>query len=726
MKQIYREITLLLFAIVIIPGGLSGQSNTTTLSLNVYLDQVLTQNPSLKANEALSSQYQAERDEAAAMYGPEVSAGLRFFPDIDEYGLDRRYRSNITVTQPLFTKRSRRKALMESGAARKEISNAKLESTKQRVVYENVIAYFNALIAQTDVRYIRQLIDISQQHLSLLKRRRKEGEARALDILEVEESLLNFQLELRERDEQRLFLLEQLSRNSKQAILMKSLSNEWILMPDIPDSITQLSHIDLLKILSYYQENLDAHQDIRIIDKTIAYEQVQQNLAATYYPDVNASISYSTMGHASPFERDSWGFRIWLDMPLFFYKLDNYRKQQHIAATNRLYFERLERKGELSEDVKQAITNFEQIRQRYVYLNKQRELALEKVRLTEAAKRFGQNREKYMYPDILAENYIAWQQLVHTNHSIEIWHYQISLAYLDLLYASGFLQTDAPYFRTHQQEVIIPKAMWIYDNSWVKSPIEQDVIVRLCQKRHIETVFLNVGLVSDSLSIYNSPIAYNDMIGYLQNHKIKVELLFGDALWIFPELWKTVKDRLNRLAAFANVQIHPDGLHLDIKPYLLPGWNESEKSRQIFLLRYLKLLGNIQEYIQRIMPEMQFTVDIPTWYETEQISSWEKGEHLLSRIMPLVDGITVTAPLAEPAEIRTQISEELLQARINRKRIIVGLDMTSDELPAGMQPSNMKTLDSIIESLYDFYHELFPELVGFAFYKYDDYKMLKQ
>ena len=404
--------------------------------------------------------------------------------------------------------------------------------------------------------------------------------------------------------------------------------------------------------------------------------------------------------------------------------MNKYRRQQHVAAAAKLHYEREIRKAELTDAVKEAISAFELLRQRRIFLDKQRAMALEKVRVTEAAKRFAFDREKYFYPDILQENFTAWQQLVLTNQDQKLWRYKISLAYLKLLYVSGMLHTNAPFFKTETERHTVPRALWVYDKSWINNLSKQTEVVRFCHTNNVNTVFLATGSRNDSLSIYQATFAYNHFIRSLHRSGISVQLVLGDAVWVLPDRWAEVKWRLDYLAEFYSQQTPFDGLQFDIEPQMLTDWRTSRDQKEMIIKHYIHLTRKIHQYMAEHMSKVTFSLAIPAWFEKEKLSTWERGDHILSRIIPVVDEIAVMAYQPDIATIRAAVSEELLQARIHNKRIWIGLKVRSNATASGFNTADLDKLNQIMDSLYQFYRELFPELNGFALYSYEKYHSL--
>ena len=103
------------------------------------------------------------------------------------------------------------------------------------------------------------------------------------------------------------------------------------------------------------------------------------------------------------------------------------------------------------------------------------------------------------------------------------------------------------------------------------------------------------------------------LIGKIHASNIRVSALFGDKSWALPAWHSFVLSTVKNVGRF-NAESAPaerfDGIHLDVEPYLLPGFNGPRHDE--FLKDYLTMLSDVCDEAHR--SHLTVGADIPFWY----------------------------------------------------------------------------------------------------------------
>lgn len=142
---------------------------------------------------------------------------------------------------------------------------------------------------------------------------------------------------------------------------------------------------------------------------------------------------------------------------------------------------------------------------------------------------------------------------------------------------------------------------------------------------------------------------------------IAIEALMGDASWIFdPQSHESLRIRLRWVTDYQNqfakdAQLALQGLHLDIEPWQLEEWRNSEQPdlirRWLGCFRYLKDWAKTQD------PPLPVAADLPFWLHTLQYP--DNGERLDVAIMTHLDGAVFMTYRNDPQVLMDIASDAL-------------------------------------------------------------------
>lgn len=172
-------------------------------------------------------------------------------------------------------------------------------------------------------------------------------------------------------------------------------------------------------------------------------------------------------------------------------------------------------------------------------------------------------------------------------------------------------------------------AMWVWSESAgiVNDVTKQNEFFSFVNAPHgdvnakIDRIYLN----GDSFDYTNNSnkTALHSFLKNAHNQGIAVEYLTGDSNWVITGNENKATARCEKMIAFnaetSDSKERYDGMHLDIEPYLAPGWtsntgagtdsynDETEKN-------YLNILSSCKTVLKNSGQNTTLSADIPTWF----------------------------------------------------------------------------------------------------------------
>ena len=256
-----------------------------------------------------------------------------------------------------------------------------------------------------------------------------------------------------------------------------------------------------------------------------------------------------------------------------------------------------------------------------------------------------------------------------------------------------------------------PRAMWVWDYSWVDKPAEASALLEFAKKNQIDTFFLESGAV-----LMDRPARLEEFIHQAAEQHIQVELLFGGNEWI--ERPDTALALAKQASSFIAGMSEPkaSAIHFDVEPHALPGWDED---KQYFANLYLDLLD-------RLRPAVRGTplhVDIGHFYAKVEVSRAGISKSLLSWVLERVDGATLMAYNSNPQTVLAFVADEFKQAQGTGQKLRVGLACECNLTPLENYCSH-QTLEHALSTVRQTYGS-HPNFAGLAVQAYAAYRTLK-
>ena len=238
------------------------------------------------------------------------------------------------------------------------------------------------------------------------------------------------------------------------------------------------------------------------------------------------------------------------------------------------------------------------------------------------------------------------------------------------------------------------KAVWVWNTSQIlRSRQEQEQLVQFLGGQGFDRVFLQLPNEPDHLGpigeIQLDAAKLRPFITALSRRGIKVHALDGFKNYALPEwhprVLKTVEN-IVRYNATSQQSERFYGIHYDIEPYLLPGFNGTQRER--ILKNYLELLRQMADRAHQA--GLAIGVDIPFWYDTRDEFSYEvnrvdfNGDHKSAEehVIDLMDYVAImdyrTSAYGADGTIAQAVGE-LAYASQKGKQVFIGLE--TSEIP---------------------------------------------
>ena len=182
----------------------------------------------------------------------------------------------------------------------------------------------------------------------------------------------------------------------------------------------------------------------------------------------------------------------------------------------------------------------------------------------------------------------------------------------------------------------VDRGVWIWTTDVVTSTGSRQNFLTFAQLKRLNGVYLYA---------YNLLPAYSgelkDFIDSANAIGMQVELLAGDPSWALTSAHWIGLDFVRQVVTFTasitggNI---PSGVHLDVEPYLLPGWTSDPSG---IAAQYLDLLVQARQELANSGMGLTLTVDIPFWFDTVTVTHNNAMKTLNRHVQDVVDRITI-------------------------------------------------------------------------------------
>ncbi len=194
-------------------------------------------------------------------------------------------------------------------------------------------------------------------------------------------------------------------------------------------------------------------------------------------------------------------------------------------------------------------------------------------------------------------------------------------------------------------------ALWVWNTDEILQNRNRcHTLLDFCVKHSISELFCQVPYRFESGEVMLTwPEEFRWFNSAAKSQGIAVHALNGDPKFVFPENQNQVTQWVTEIGAFnaqSELEERFSAIHLDIEPYVLPGW-QRPSSRDQLVRDYIALMRQISAMTKAI--SLPLGIDIPFWWDAVErdgkpaftYKTSNGAMPILEVLFPLVDNIAV-------------------------------------------------------------------------------------
>jgi len=236
------------------------------------------------------------------------------------------------------------------------------------------------------------------------------------------------------------------------------------------------------------------------------------------------------------------------------------------------------------------------------------------------------------------------------------------------------------------------RAIWIWETSTYRMLSDAGFraeSITFLKSRAINTVYLYADSFQKQDLLVTDPATYAALIRELHQRGFQVHALLGSAYlqtqqYVLPEKQAQAEEMISKVFAYNRGWPKTDrfdGVHVDIEPYLLPGWS-TNKVR--LATRYLALAQIFLDQREKYDSAIPIGAAVPFWYDSIKDMVWQgQNRPLNEHVQNLYDYIAIM-DYRDKAEGRDGIirhaENELTYAATIGRSVIIGVETGPNKL----------------------------------------------
>lgn len=661
-----KLITVIVFAFMVLTGRGQAQDSGPYIDLFTLEEQLLKNNPLIKDKELEIKTLEYSLKNFTAENSGTFSFTGSYYPDSDyaenvigyKYGLSGAFKYPILgERKDIVFKKGNLKALIN-------FRKAELEGLKNKLLYdlrrEYVNYYYSYLLERQIDDYIKQLEELEQK----VRLRLATKFALNVDVLSIDALIAKLQ-------SQKAAII---AGKLKSLATIKTLIADPYLKEFIPSSnfsgnIENIYFPPSLELVKFAEEN---RKDIEYLRKayTALYNATKDSVKA--YPKGWVSLT----GALTSYDLDKFDSGIGL---LFTFTIPREGQLAQRALTKEREYRALRQKNRIElaktlllTDVQTALSNFNTFREKYLALKKEYEaLSVE----METLKRRGE-AGLIVGTELLTKQALLLNREVNTYLLMMDTYKNMLTNYFLLLKALGVreipwllrLQTANAYATPQQPVKELPMLFtYVWRSQFLGNRPAEEEFIRTVREMGIKGVYISFDgrQIEKFFKTEEGEKELLDFMKRLRSYGISAQALFGENTWIFPENRKKLL-QIVRLVEAYNLK-YPfakfDGIHLDIEPHSLSGW---ERAKERYINYYLQTLRDVKfNFNDKVY------VDISYRYIYERVGP----RNLAEEVFQSVDGVNVMAYTTNIVKLRQIAEDYKALSRIYRKDLTIALSV---------------------------------------------------
>ena len=422
------KLTIVAFALQVVIGVAFAEE---ILTLEKCINLALVNNQDLKIAQKRIIESKGRKQEAFGNFLPRLSASGSYtrlnesprmtvsiggYEETFQLGPDYLYSTQLTLRQPLF---AWGKIYHGDKQARLDyrLVNEEYKQVKNSLIFEVKRAFYNVLLARQFVIIAREAVDVTNSHYKTTRALYKEGRVSDYDLSRAKVQLVNNQTRLIKAKNNLKLAREELS-----FLLNAELEKDWEVKGDFPLEKKEVSLEDALgKAFAKRSEirQLMIQEETGEVSIKLARAENRPNL------DFLANYQYTNPFYNQEEWGGSWNVILSLNFPLFSGFSNLGRVKQAKAGLEQVKILRSQVEQRIKLEVKKAIFDMEEARERI-------EAQKENVKLARANLRIAEERHRQ---GLMAEIELRDAQLsltqAETDYFQALYDYNVASAFLD-------------------------------------------------------------------------------------------------------------------------------------------------------------------------------------------------------------------------------------------------------------------------------------------------------
>ncbi len=214
------------------------------------------------------------------------------------------------------------------------------------------------------------------------------------------------------------------------------------------------------------------------------------------------------------------------------------------------------------------------------------------------------------------------------------------------------------------------------------------------------------------------PEVVTHFCGVCQDVGIQVEVLIGSIYGALKPNHDSIIDLVKAGVAIPG----PVGVHLDIEPHLVPGWEPG--GLQEIGTQFLDLLTKVYRITRDA--GLRLTADIPFWYDARILERRGVQRPLSECVLERVDRACIMDYRDTPDEIIKQARNEIAFAAEIGRDVTLGVETKQlDPGKVTFYEEGSARMDAVLEAVW-LHYKGNPAMAGFAIHHYGTYKALRK
>ena len=229
---------------------------------------------------------------------------------------------------------------------------------------------------------------------------------------------------------------------------------------------------------------------------------------------------------------------------------------------------------------------------------------------------------------------------------------------------AGTIFIDDLAFKTSRTALVLPtapppralagktlrRATWIWNPSkFLEDPEEREELFRFSRRHDINVFFVQIGCLyrqagAEKVCELDREEQFRSFNREARFHDIEVHALDGYRYHVLPRWQPEVLAQVRAVLDF-NARGRPEerfaGIHHDNEPYLIPAF--SGRLRDVLLVYFLELSATCQQLIRQNSSGVVYGVDIPFWYDTQEVTWRGVRKPMSEHVIDIVDMVGLMA-----------------------------------------------------------------------------------